>query len=125
MDCESTTRATLTWVSTRVLTATLAIGVTVPSRSIRTGTFFLTAVTTSTGTARGPAGCFCAWATASLGLQTSQGAQLLHFAATTAPKASVAASITSIRLFMPAARGLFHRPGLLWAPRPADNHFSG
>src|SRR6516225_6421467 len=39
---------------------------------------------------------------ASFGLQTSQGAQLLHFAATTAPKASVAASITSTG------------PGLLW-----------
>src|SRR5262249_37527820 len=41
-------------LSTRDLTATLAIGVTDPSTSRRTGTTFLIAVTTSTGTARGP-----------------------------------------------------------------------
>ena len=37
-------------VSTRALMATLAIGVTVPSASRRTGTFLRSAVATSTGT---------------------------------------------------------------------------
>ena len=39
-------------VSTRALMATLAIGVTVPSASMRTGTVLRTAVATSTGTTR-------------------------------------------------------------------------
>ena len=38
-------------LSMRGFTATLAIGVTLPSRSMRTGTFFLTACATSTVTA--------------------------------------------------------------------------
>src|SRR5262249_18280727 len=38
----------------RVLIATLATGVTVPSRSTRTGTCFFMATATSTGTARSP-----------------------------------------------------------------------
>ncbi len=51
-------------VSTRVLSATLAIGVTVPSASSRTGTCLRTALATSTGTGRlalpRRAGCWAA-----------------------------------------------------------------
>src|SRR3984893_5199640 len=49
-------------LSSRVLTATLAIIVTVPSASISTGVSLLTAVATSTATVRGPAPRAGPWA---------------------------------------------------------------
>src|ERR1700681_4342506 len=49
-------------LSSRDLTATLAIVVTVPSASIRTGVSLLTAVATSTATVRGPAPRAGPWA---------------------------------------------------------------
>src|SRR5260370_38617327 len=90
-------------VSTRVLTATLAIGVTEPSKSTRTGTRFLTAVATSTGTLRSP----CprgACATAPCGDQGFQFAgNTPDFAPTTAAKASSPATpSTKFRFFIVA-----------------------
>src|SRR5438132_35084 len=78
--------------------ATLAIGVTVPSASRRTGIFFLTAVATSTETARGARG---ACATAPCGDQ-----RLPRVDTTTPATASSAATLnTNVRFFIPFEPG--------------------
>src|SRR5262245_39365872 len=58
-------------LSMRVLTATLAIGVTVPRSSMRSGTLFFSAFATSIGTTRGAFFWFGACATAPLNGQRS------------------------------------------------------
>src|SRR5262249_22129540 len=87
-------------LSTRDLTATLAIGVTVPSASMRTGTTFLVAVTISTGTARG---AFCRGACA----PAAPGHKPLGVAARAQPAAPrpPPAPATNIRFFITAPRG--------------------
>src|SRR5215510_7035584 len=100
-------------VSRRDLTATLAIGVTVPSASRRTGSAFIVAVATSTGMARPP--CWRgAWATAPSGRQR---VFVCHPAptrtATTTPhKAHVRFFIT-----LPPAQAASPHPGSLCYPR--------
>jgi hypothetical protein len=84
-------------LSTRGLIATLAIGVTDPSASIRTGTTFLVAVTTSTGTARG-AVWRGAWAIAPPGNKPLRVAAMAEAAAT----ATTTANITTVRVFITA-----------------------
>src|SRR5262249_29618735 len=85
-------------LSTRDLTATLAIGVTVPSASMRTGTTFLVAVTISTGTARTAFG---------RGACATAGHSPLRVAATAQPAATstTTAPATNIRFFITAPRG--------------------
>ena len=84
----------------RGLTATLAIGVTLPSASMRTGTIFLTAVATSTGMARG-----AFWRGACATAPPHH--KLPRVAATTIPAApsTETAPNTNVRFFIPTPSG--------------------
>src|SRR5262245_16178205 len=100
----------------RLLMATLAIGVTVPKASIRTGTVFLMAVAISTGTARGAfARGACATAPPDHDHDHDQPDQPDHkpprVAAKTPPAASntTSAPHTNVRFFIIAVRSA---PGL-------------
>src|SRR5262245_40993293 len=98
----------------RLLIATLAIGVTLPSASIRTGTDFLMAVATSTGTALGGfARGACATA--------PPGHQPARVAAKTPPAATNTKSAphTNVRFFIIAVRsapgpGPAQAPSVYW-----------
>src|SRR5262249_59216269 len=89
-------------LSTRDLTATLAIGVTDPSTSRRTGTTFLVAVTTSTGIARG-AFCRVACATAPPDHKPPRVATTIAPAATL----TTTAPATNVRFFITVPRRPF------------------
>ena len=91
-------------VSTRGFTATLAIGVTEPRASIRTGTIFFSASATSTGTAWG-AFDRGAWATAPLPQKPTRMAMAMHAAAITA-----AAPNKMVRFLMDTAGRRAHQP---------------
>jgi hypothetical protein len=86
------------------LIATLAIGVTLPSASMRTGTVFFVAVATSTGTARCAVGRG-ACASAPLSHEPAH-FEPSHFAATTPPATSntTIAPHTNVRFFIIYAR---------------------
>src|ERR1700738_5089212 len=115
-------------VSTRAFTATLAIGVTDPRTSIRTGTDLLTACVTSTGTA-GAAFSRCACATAPPDQNPPRMATTIAAAARTAapPKSNAAFLINgSGRLSGHAVRVAFLSCSLhhIWYTRPAVLSYS-
>src|SRR4051794_34722618 len=105
----------------RVLTETLATGVTVPRRSIRSGTFRFSATALSIGTVRAPyAGRGDGdWATAPSGKNGSKCG--FNLAATAAPAIrTTAMPKPAVRDFMPQRAGRF-RPALpLSGPAPAQ-----